>query len=147
MLITEVRVWPAEPTPSNLRIRGYAEVVYDGSLRVADLRIVQGDGRLHVAMPSRPRRTTCRGCGRKTAVMYPHCGWCGLAASPRPEGPYYQDLVAPICRAARGYLEEVVLSAYRDVVAAKQHGVEDGGSYAVPDDLEARYDHLEVIYP
>lgn len=65
------------------RLRAILSMVIDNSVAVHDIKIVQGDGRLFVAMPSR-----------------------------RDESGTFRDIVHPINADTRSQIEEAVLTAY-----------------------------------
>lgn len=52
MNITEVRVFPV----SEERLKGYATIIFDDCFIVRDLKIIDGNGGLFVAMPSKKRK-------------------------------------------------------------------------------------------
>jgi stage V sporulation protein G len=52
MKITEVRVFPVEEE----RLKGYATIIFDDCFIVRDLKIIDGNGGLFVAMPSKKRK-------------------------------------------------------------------------------------------
>lgn len=66
------------------RLRAVVSVTIDNMLAVHDIKVVQGDERLFVAMPSR-----------------------------KDEGGAFRDIVHPISAPARNMLEEQVLDAYQ----------------------------------
>lgn len=84
MEITEIRVFPVDEG----RLKGYAVIIFDDSFLVRDLKIIQGDQGLFVAMPSKKRK----------------------------DGSY-QDVAHPINRELRCAIEEAVLSEYRNALA------------------------------
>ena len=53
MEITEVKVFPVN---NNDKLKGYASIVFDDCFVVRDLRIINGNEGLFVAMPSRRRK-------------------------------------------------------------------------------------------
>jgi len=53
MEITEVRVFPI--AREDERLRAFATIVFENCFVVRDLRVIQGNGGLFVAMPSRKR--------------------------------------------------------------------------------------------
>ena len=65
------------------RLRAVVSVTFENFLAVHDIKVVQGDDRLFVAMPSR-----------------------------KDEGGVFRDIVHPISAAARKAIEEEILSAY-----------------------------------
>ncbi len=82
MKITDVRI---RKIMSDGRLRAVVSVTVDDMLAVHDIKVVQGDERLFVAMPSR-----------------------------RDEGGIYRDIVHPISSEARRLFEESILEAYRE---------------------------------
>lgn len=76
------------------KLRGIVSITLDGVLAVHDIKIVQGEERLFVAMPSR-----------------------------RDDQGMFRDIVHPISSESRAALESKILSAYRierDRQAAEQ---------------------------
>ena len=67
------------------RLRAVVSVTVDEMLAIHDVKVVQGDDRLFVAMPSR-----------------------------RDELVIFRDIVHPIIAEARGYLESAVIEAYEE---------------------------------
>lgn len=53
MKITEVKVYPAKESG---RLKGYATIVFENSLILRDLKIIEGHKGLFVSMPSRRRK-------------------------------------------------------------------------------------------
>ena len=81
MKITSVSV--RKITKDNSRLRGIASVVIDDSFAVHDIRIIEGDNGLFIAMPS--RKTASGGC---------------------------RDIAHPINPEVRAMFEEAILDAY-----------------------------------
>mgnify|MGYP001035358740 FL=1 len=74
------------------RLRAVVSVTIDGLLAVHDIKIVQGDERLFVAMPSR-----------------------------KDESGVFRDIVHPITADARRLMEEKILAAYNEHLEHEQH--------------------------
>ena len=83
MKITSVNVRKIEKEGS--RMKGIASVLLDESFAVHDIRIIEGDNGLFIAMPS-----------RKTATGG------------------YRDIAHPINPEVRGMFEEAILEAYKN---------------------------------
>ncbi len=81
MNITNIKVRKLIPEG---RLKGIISVTFDDCFAVHDIKVVQGDDRLFVAMPSR-----------------------------RDDSGVFRDIVHPISTEARAKIEEEVLSAYR----------------------------------
>lgn len=73
------------------RLRAIVSITLDDTLAVHDIKIVQGDDRLFVAMPSR-----------------------------KDENGVFRDIVHPISPSARKYVEEQVLDAYNRHIAISE---------------------------
>jgi len=90
MNITEVKV---RKFLNEGKLRGIVSVTFDGVFAVHDIKIVQGEKRMFVAMPSR-----------------------------RDDSGVYRDIVHPITIAARNEIEEEILDAFqRELDTASMH--------------------------
>ena len=76
------------------RLRAVVSLTIDNSIAVHDIKLVQGDERMFVAMPSR-----------------------------RDEAGTFRDIIHPINPEARNQLETMILKAYDDYLAAEQQSV------------------------
>ena len=83
MKITSVNIRKVEKDETNLR--AFANITIDDSLAIKDLRIIDGNKGLFVAMPSRKNK----------------------------EG-VYRDIVHPINQEVRDMFEEEILKAYKE---------------------------------
>lgn len=79
------------------RLRAVVSVTVDDMLAVHDVKVVQGDDRLFVAMPSR-----------------------------RDEIGIFRDIVHPISAEAREYFEKSVISAYEERLRTMDSAQENG---------------------
>lgn len=75
------------------RLRAVVSMTVDDSLAVHDIKVVQGDDRLFVAMPSR-----------------------------KDESGVFRDIVHPINPDARGDIEARIIAAYEEHLSAQQQG-------------------------
>ncbi len=87
LAITQVRVRPVPPTNSP-RLKAFATIVFNDSIVIDDIKIIEGKERLFIAMPSR-----------------------------RTKEGVYVDIVHPINTETRHLIEEAILSQYRDALA------------------------------
>lgn len=95
MDITEIKV---RKLINEGKLRGIVSITIDGVLAVHDIKVVQGEERLFVAMPSR-----------------------------RDDGGMFRDIVHPISSESRDKLEKQILSAYRtelDRQEAEQYSID-----------------------
>ena len=81
MEISDIRI---RKTMHDGRLRAVVSVTLDNAVAIHDIKIVQGDDRLFVAMPSR-----------------------------REEAGNYRDIIRPINSSARSALENSIIQAYR----------------------------------
>ena len=116
MEITEVRISLREN--EGKRLKAYATVTFDNSFVVRNIKVVEGNSGLFVAMPARKARQFCPRCGKKIDTGSHYCSHCGvqLPAPSRDPGSNrqatHQDLAHPINQQFRDYLQGKVLDAY-----------------------------------
>jgi stage V sporulation protein G len=134
MEITEVRISLREN--EGKRLKAYATVTFDNSFVVKNIKIVEGNNGLFVAMPARKAKQFCPRCGKKVDVGSHYCNHCGVALPPPPkETPEnrqstHQDLAHPINQEFRDYLQNKVLEAYHK---EKELGPREPRSQASPE--------------
>lgn len=93
MNISDVRI---RKTMNEARLRAVVSLTVDNSLAIHDIKIIQGDERLFVAMPSR-----------------------------RDDAGNFRDIVHPISPEAREELEQEILSVYNSFISSASH-VQEG---------------------
>jgi stage V sporulation protein G len=88
MEITDIKIYPA----AEKRVKAYASIVFDCCFIVRDLKVIHGDSKLFVAMPSKKMK----------------------------DGSY-RDTVHPLNNVTRQKIESSVLEAYeRDIMRREQ---------------------------
>ena len=87
MEITDVKIFPV----SEKRVKAYASIVFDDCFIVRDLKVINGDSKLFVAMPSKKMK----------------------------DGSY-RDTVHPLNNATRQKIESDVLEAYEKEAVKKE---------------------------
>ena len=92
MTITDIRIRKIIPEG---RLRGVISITIDGQLAVHDIKIVQGDERLFVAMPSR-----------------------------KDDSGVFRDIVHPITPESRQQIESEILNAFLAEVEARGNQTE-----------------------
>jgi len=115
MEITETKI--SLVTNPNSRLRAYASVTFDNVFVVRDIRIIEGNNGLFVAMPSRKMQRPCGKCGFKNPITNKFCGSCGASLgftndqklSPSQQ---HKDLAHPINTEFREYLQKKILESY-----------------------------------
>ncbi|MBU4376506.1 MAG: septation protein SpoVG family protein [Candidatus Omnitrophica bacterium] len=134
MEITEVRIFPRES--EDRKLKAYATITIDNAFVVRNVKVIEGNKGLFVAMPSRKLREACPKCNYKNAVRSRFCNQCGAAlpqggepsASPRGERKLettsdengrqsgHRDIAHPITQECREYIQNKVLSAYKNEI-------------------------------
>lgn len=116
MEITEVRISLRET--EGKRLKAYATVTFDNSFAVRNIKIIEGNNGLFVAMPAKKMKQFCPRCGKKVDIGSKYCSHCGTQL-PLPtkdttndRQTMYQDLAHPINQQFRDYLQSKILDAY-----------------------------------
>lgn len=119
MEITEVRIFLRE-SPDR-KLKAYATVTFDDAFVVRDIKVIEGNKGLFVAMPSRRLRNACPKCGHRNVVSSKYCNKCAgqLEMVERREtfnqehDNEHRDIAHPIKQEFRNYLQQKVLDAYQ----------------------------------
>lgn len=121
MNITEIRV-KLTNDPRN-KLKAYCSVTFDQAFVVRDLKIIEGNKGLFVAMPSRKLADRCRRCGTKNHLRAAYCNGCGGQLDPERAEPdqrgrarLHADLAHPINSRCRLELHRSIVSAMREEV-------------------------------
>ncbi|MEA3306125.1 MAG: septation protein SpoVG family protein, partial [Candidatus Omnitrophota bacterium] len=149
MDITEVRIFPRES--EDRKLKAYATITIDSAFVVRNVKVIEGNKGLFVAMPSRKLREACPKCRFKNAIRSKFCNQCGSSIShneqkiesyehehtPRQSG--HRDIAHPITPECREYIQNKVLQAYNE---EKKGGVSFNSSHAgrAKEKLESKVD-------
>ena len=122
MEITEVRIFLRES--EDRKLKAYATITIDSAFVVRNVKVIEGNKGLFVAMPSRKLRESCPKCNYKNAMRSKFCNQCGTLL---PQGerkaeshddPKHQsahrDIAHPITPDCREYIQKKVLGAYEN---------------------------------
>ncbi len=128
MKITEVRIKLVHDPGDKLR--GFATITIEDSLVIRDLKIIDGNKGLFVAMPSRKLQDRCPWCACKNPLRSRHCNDCGRRLGDRRAATdetgrvrLYADIAHPIHQEGRDHMQARVLEAYqREFEASQQVG-------------------------
>lgn len=119
MEITEVRISLREG--GNKKLKAYATVTFDDCFVVRNIKVIEGNSGLFVAMPARKMKQFCPRCGKKVDLKSRYCSQCGVQLPPPPRdldqtkaSQIHQDLAHPINQQFRDYLQKKVLDAYNE---------------------------------
>ncbi|MFQ5952324.1 MAG: SpoVG family protein [Candidatus Omnitrophota bacterium] len=133
MKITEVRIFPVESRDGKLK--AFATMTFDDWFVVRNVKVIQGNNGLFVAMPSRKAVDSCPKCRFKNAKGSRYCNQCGAEIG-QQMGPVdekraveHMDIAHPIKQDCRMYIQQQVLEAYNK---EKDRQEKEGGSYNPP---------------
>jgi stage V sporulation protein G len=123
--ITEIRV---RLVPDNgQRLKAYCTITLDSEFVVRDLKIIEGNNGLFVAMPSRKLADRCTKCGAKNHLRARFCNECGAKLAEnrilRDEAGKPKlniDIAHPIDSQCRQRFEQAVIEAYNGELQASQ---------------------------
>ena len=118
MEITEVRVFLKEG--QDKKLKAYATLTFDNQFVVRNVKVIEGNRGLFVAMPSRRLKESCPKCGYKNVVRCRFCNQCGAsfgeshrpAPSDEERQAEHKDIAHPITLECREYIQKKVLEAY-----------------------------------
>lgn len=119
MEITEVRV-VLKDSPDK-KLKAYATVTFDNAFVVRNIKVIDGNTGLFIAMPSRKVKHPCPKCNFKNELRSKYCNQCG---APLPQAPKqaepdldaaqseHKDIAHPITQSFREQLQKKILAAY-----------------------------------
>ncbi|MFH1846555.1 MAG: SpoVG family protein [Candidatus Omnitrophota bacterium] len=140
MKITEVRIFPTESKDGKLK--AFATMTFDDWFVIRNVKIIQGNNGLFVAMPSRKAMESCSKCSFKNAVGSRYCNQCGIELSVTDSGPDKQanhmDIAHPITQECRVYIQDEILKSY-----GEQCGNQDVGELS-EDALDIATDRVSL---
>ncbi|MFH1995943.1 MAG: septation protein SpoVG family protein [Candidatus Omnitrophota bacterium] len=127
MEITEVKVFMKESPDKKLK--AYATITIDSAFVVRNVKVIEGNKGLFVAMPSRKVKEPCPKCGFRNASRSKFCNQCGgdlpmreLKREPRfgqgnikddaARQSEHRDIAHPITAECREYIQRRILDAY-----------------------------------
>lgn len=125
MQITEVKIFMKEG--QDKKLKAYATITFDNMFVVRNVKIIDGNKGLFVAMPSRKLKDPCPKCNFRNTVRSKFCNQCGASLPmPAPAAPAangagmgdearqseHKDIAHPITAECRDYIQKKVLEAY-----------------------------------
>ena len=123
MDITEVKIFLKEG--QDKKLKAYATLTFDNCFVVRNVKVIEGNKGMFVAMPSRKIKDPCPKCGFRNAVRSKFCNQCGASlpvAEPKVFQPgddsarqsEHKDIAHPITAECRDYIQKKVLEAYEN---------------------------------
>lgn len=144
MEITEVRVFLKEG--QDKKLKAYATVTFDNCFVVRNIKVIEGQKGLFVAMPSRKMKESCPKCRFKNVVRSKFCNNCGAnmesivrqsSRTPEEEAKERQsehkDIAHPITLEFRELIQKKVLDGF-DIEKKKGPAPAKGVEYAEEED-------------
>jgi stage V sporulation protein G len=120
MEITEVRIFTRES--EDKKLKAFATITFDNCFVVRNIKVIEGNKGLFVAMPSRKIKESCPNCNFKNISRSKFCGLCGkqLPAPAQPPASEdrsqrqseHRDIAHPITAECREMIQKKVLEAY-----------------------------------
>lgn len=123
MKITEIRIRLVDSDNDRKKLRAFCSITLDNSFVIRDIKILEGNQGLFVAMPTRKFSFHCPHCSRTNHISAVYCNFCGERL-PR-ERPYpelancppsrqYLDIAHPISAKCREYIHVALITAYQE---------------------------------
>lgn len=121
MVVTEVKIKLVPRSDSKLL--AFASVTFNRCFVVRDIKVIQGNRSLFVAMPSRKITDHCKKCGSKNHLQAQFCNQCGghlPEKRTRPDGrgraKLHADIAHPINVQCRQEIQDAILKGYAEEV-------------------------------
>ena len=123
MEITEVKIFLKEG--QDKKLKAYATLTLDNAFVVRNVKVIEGNKGLFVAMPSRKLKEPCPKCNFRNVVRSKFCNQCGNVlpqVPPRAPGSgedlsrqsEHKDIAHPITAECREYIQKKVLDAFEN---------------------------------
>jgi stage V sporulation protein G len=122
MEITDVKVFLKEG--QDKKLKAYATLTFDNCFVVRNVKVIEGNKGMFVAMPSRKVKDPCPKCHFRNTVRSKFCNQCGAtlpqeqpkpavqAADDTARQSEHKDIAHPITAEFRDYVQRKVLEAY-----------------------------------
>ena len=146
MRLTDIRIKLCESQNQNNRLKAFCALTFDNTFVIRDVKLIEGNDGLFLAMPSRKLSDHCPSCRDKNHLRARYCNNCGARLDEERYLRYrsgngnhhgngahggngnsrlklHADVAHPINAACRQEVEREVLKAYwREVERSKQPG-------------------------
>ncbi len=121
MDITEVKISLKDVKEGNQRLKAYATITFDNAFVVRNIKVIEGNKGLFIAMPSRKIKEPCSKCNFKNVVGSRFCNHCGGSLPARPaieeqdkdlRQSEHRDIAHPINKETRDLIQNRILEAF-----------------------------------
>lgn len=153
MQLTEVRINLCGGQQS--RLKAFCSLTFDETFVIRDVKLIDGNDGLFLAMPSRKLADHCPACGEKNHLRARYCNHCGKRLNDvrhlhfrdgnaaRNRLKLHADIAHPINAECRQEIEQTVFKAYhRELERSKLPGYVaptlDGEDFELYDDFPGR---------
>jgi len=126
MRLTDVRIHLCDQIG---RLKAFCCLTFEDSFVIRDVKLIEGDGNLFLAMPARKLADHCSRCHEKNHLRARYCNHCGLRLNefrhggPKQRIKLHADVAHPINPILRDELEREVIAAYeREIERSQQPG-------------------------
>ena len=136
MRLTDIRIKLCESQNQNNRLKAFCALTFDNTFVIRDVKLIEGNDGLFLAMPSRKLADHCPRCGDKNHLRARFCNNCGGHLDENRYQRYqngngnghgrlklHADIAHPINAECRQAIERDVVTAFHDEVErSKQPG-------------------------
>lgn len=147
MRLSEIKIHLCPPGSG--RLKAFCTITIDQGFVIRDVKIIQGDDGLFIAMPSRKLCDHCPRCHEKNHLRARFCNQCGTRLNENRYLNYrlgpnrlklHADIAHPIHARARSEIEKQLFDAYeREIELSRQPGY-------VPTPMETDLSELATTY-
>jgi stage V sporulation protein G len=166
MQLSEIRINLCDTNGGGGRLKAFCSLTFDNSLVIRDVKLIEGNDGLFLAMPSRKLCDRCRRCGDKNHLRARYCNHCGMRLDENRHLRYrngnaahghggggndrlklHADIAHPINADTRLELERRVLLAYQEELErSKLPGyVPPDLESDIPDVYEMEHNHHQPL--
>jgi stage V sporulation protein G len=130
MRLTDIRIKLCESQNQNNRLKAFCALTFDNTFVIRDVKLIEGNDGLFLAMPSRKLADHCPRCGDKNHLRARFCNNCGTHLDETRYQRYqngngnghsnrlklHADIAHPINAECRQAIEREVLEAFGEEV-------------------------------
>src|SRR4051794_31867275 len=129
MRLTDIRIKLCETHNQNNRLKAFCALTFDNTFVIRDVKLIDGNDGLFLAMPSRKLADHCPRCGEKNHLRARFCNNCGTHLDESRFQRYqngnsngharlklHADIAHPINAECRQAIEREVVEAFHDEV-------------------------------
>jgi len=136
MRLTDIRIKLCESHNQNNRLKAFCALTFDNTFVIRDVKLIDGNDGLFLAMPSRKLADHCPRCSEKNHLRARYCNNCGSHLDENRYQRYqngngnghnrlklHADIAHPINAECRQAIEKEVVGAFHEEVEkSKQPG-------------------------